>query len=215
MQAFESWTYEEVEDTFGIEFRPSSPFFENWLKAENTRATPAIQQQLEELRQELFEEVDNWNEDELKLFFIGPLINLVHFKTPNFKPFTQRTLSVMQNDVLEASGKIDFLLARGKLTPKMPFFCLHEYKQENRRDNDPLGQLLIAMVAAQIENKDEKPLYGCYVSGRNWFFVVLDDKKYAVSSAYDATDEVKIAQILAILFYFKELSNIYFKDVKL
>jgi hypothetical protein len=68
------------------------------------------------------------------------------------------------------------------------------------------------MVAAQVQNADEKPILGCYVSGRNWFFVILDGKKYSVSSAYDATDEVKIKQILAILSYFKEQAEAYFSS---
>lgn len=205
MKAFESWTYEEAEDTFGIQPRPTSPFFENWLKAENAAPTAVVRQQLEELRQELLEEVDNWNEDELKLFFIGPLISLVHFKTPNFKLFTQRTLSVMQNDEVEASGKIDFLLARGKLTPKVPLFCLHEYKQENRRTNDPLGQLLIAMIAAQQKNEEaDMPIMGAFVSGRNWFFVVLEGKFYSKSDAYVASSE-KIYEVFAILNKCKQI----------
>ncbi|EDN70114.1 hypothetical protein BGP_2120 [Beggiatoa sp. PS] len=52
---------------------------------------------------------------------------------------------------------------------------------------DPLGQLLIAMVAAQKLNNDLKPIYGCYVMGRLWFFVVLEGLDYSTSLAYDAT----------------------------
>ena len=154
-------------------------------------------QSLEELRALLFKEVKNWNEDELKLFFIGPVLALVNFNTEYFKPFTQRTLTVKYNHH-EASGKVDFLLAKGKLTPKVPFFCLHEYKQENRRENDPLGQLLIAMVAAQYKNENALPVYGTYVSGRNWFFVLLEGNKYIVSDAFVATSE-DIYKIFSIL----------------
>lgn len=52
------------------------------------------------------------------------------------------------------------MLAKGKVLPKIPYFCLHEYKQENRIDNDSLGQLLIGMVAAQAKNADDLPIYG-------------------------------------------------------
>ncbi|TAE03868.1 MAG: hypothetical protein EAZ97_00945, partial [Bacteroidetes bacterium] len=80
------------------------------------------------------------------------------------------------------------LIATGKQTPKKPFFFLQEYKPERNSGNDPLGQLLIAMVEAQILNgTPEKAIYGCYNIGRIWFFLVLLDKKYSVSSAYDAT----------------------------
>ena len=71
---------------------------------------------------------------------------------------------------------------------------MHEYKREVEATGDPLGQLLIAMVGAQRgnaqrQNTEAFPLYGCYVLGRNWFFVILEDQQYAVSRAYDATQE--------------------------
>lgn len=50
-----------------------------------------------------------------------------------------------------------------------------------------VGQLLIAMVAAQYLNEDNLPIYGIYVNGRNWFLVVLDGQNYAVSNPFMAT----------------------------
>jgi hypothetical protein len=209
-KAFEEWLYEEVETAFGLTRLFAHPFL-NTLKEKKISPTVAQSEQLEKLRSRLFEYVDSWNEDEIKFLFISPLIDMVDYKSTHYKVFTQRPMSVAyENGTKTTLGKVEFMIATGKQKPRKPFFFLHEYKQENRRDNDPLGQLLIAMVAAQVQNEDGKPLYGCYVSGRSWFFVVLDNKQYAVSSAYDASDEVKIAQILAILFYLKELSDIYF-----
>ncbi|MCI5144338.1 MAG: hypothetical protein D3923_02145 [Candidatus Electrothrix sp. AR3] len=45
------------------------------------------------------------------------------------------------------------------------------------------------MVAAQKLNNDDQPVYGCYVMGRLWFFVLLDGQDYAASLAYDATKD--------------------------
>jgi hypothetical protein len=59
------------------------------------------------------------------------------------------------------------------------------------------------MVAAQVQNKDNEVLYGCYVSGRNWFFVVMEGKNYAVSNAFNATND-DIFQLYAILLFFKQ-----------
>jgi hypothetical protein len=197
MRSFDTWTYEQVEDVFGISpLRTNAPF-EDWLKAVDCDPDASEIKLLDEYRNLLFEEVQNWNEDELKLFFIGPVLGLIHFKTAHFKPFTQRTLSVTHGNIT-ASGKVDFMLAKGKMIPKIPYFCLHEYKQENRRENDPLGQLLIGMVAAKAKNADELPIYGCYVSGRNWFFILLEGDKYCLSDAYVATSE-DIYKIFAIL----------------
>lgn len=197
MRSFDTWTYEQVEDSFGLVPLRTNDTFEHWLKAEGYEPDAAEKVILDKYRNLLFDEVKNWNEDELKLFFIGPLLSLINFYTPNFKAFAQKNLSIETPEV-SASGKVDFLLARGKVIPKLPYFCLHEYKQENRRDNDPLGQLLIAMVAAQYKNEMKMPIYGSYVSGRNWFFVLLDNKNYILSNAYNASDE-DIYQIFAIL----------------
>lgn len=207
MRTFDTWTYEQVEDVFGISpLRTSFPF-EDWLKAADCDPNASEKELLDYYRNLLFEEVQNWNEDELKLFFIGPVLGLIHFKTEHFKPFTQRTLSVTHGNIT-ASGKVDFMLAKGKMVPKIPYFCLHEYKQENRRENDPLGQLLIGMVAAQAKNADELPIYGCYVSGRNWFFILLEGNKYCLSNAYNASDD-DIYKIFAILKKCKFLVDIH------
>lgn len=203
MRSFETWLYEEVEDAFGLELVEEIPAFDEWLAADGIVLTDEETRGCEKLRKLLFREVINWNEDELKLLFIGPLLNLADLYSKYFKIFTQRTLSI-QTDTVSASGKVDFMIARGKAIPKQPFFCLHEYKQENRRDNDPRGQLLISMVAAQNKNKVEVPIFGIYISGRNWFFVLLKDKQYVVSDAYVATSE-DIFKIISILKKCKEL----------
>jgi hypothetical protein len=212
MRSFDTWTYEQVEDAFGILSVDSLPEFEHWLLGDGVQPNDFERIQLDNYRKLLLKEVKNWNEDELKLFFIGPILGLIDFNTEHFKPFTQRTLSIEKGNV-SASGKVDFMLAKGKMIPKIPYFCLHEYKQENRRDNDPLGQLLIGMVAAQAKNdNDGLPIYGCYVSGRNWFFVFLLGNQYCLSDAYVATSE-DLYSIVAILKKCKMLVDIHAKGV--
>ena len=203
MKSFDTWNYEEVEIAFGIKPQRSSTLFESWLRGNAVESiTDTERNQLSTLRELLFEEVKNWNEDELKLFFIGPLLSIVNLSSPYFKPFTQRTLSIERGNI-SASGKVDFMIAKGKSIPRIPLFCLHEYnsyprRQENRRENDPLGQLLIGMVAAHERNDPKIPIYGCYVSGRNWFFILLEGDNYSLSNAYNAADN-DIFQIFSIL----------------
>jgi hypothetical protein len=85
---------------------------------------------------------------------------------------------------------------------------MQEHKSETGPNGDPLGQLLIEMVAAQAMNKEpEQALYGCYIIGRNWFFVVLQEKDYAVSNAYVATDTA-IFDIVGILKKIKRMFEI-------
>ncbi len=89
-------------------------------------------------------------------------------------------------------------MASGTQFPKEPVFFLHEYKKQLDTSNDPLGQLLAEMVAAQTLNSRPHPIYGAYVIGRHWYFVILEGKSYAESLAYDATKE-DILQIVSIL----------------
>ena len=88
---------------------------------------------------------------------------------------------------IETNGEVDFMIASGEFEPKSPYFCLHEYKKEKNIDNDPLGQLLVAMMTAQSINKNEFPIYGAYVTGRNWFFLTLIGTNYCISNEYVAT----------------------------
>lgn len=54
------------------------------------------------------------------------------------------------------------------------------------------------MLVARTLSGDDDPMYGCYIVGRNWFFVVLEGREYAVSDAFVATQE-DIFQIAGIL----------------
>ena len=60
------------------------------------------------------------------------------------------------------------------------------------------------MLAAQELNERKFPILGAYISGRNWFFVVLEDRQYAVSNSYNGSDD-DIFQIFAILQKSKEI----------
>jgi hypothetical protein len=55
-----------------------------------------------------------------------------------------------------------------------------------------------------VNNDPDQALYGCYIIGRNWFFVVLQEKNYAVSNAYVATD-IAIFDIVGILKKIKKM----------
>ncbi len=76
---------------------------------------------------------------------------------------------------------------------------IHEYKKEYDSSNDPLGQLLVAMVAAQKLNDDGNPLYGAYVLGRYWHFVLLEGDTYAVHAGLNAAAQDDLSIIFGTL----------------
>ena len=207
---FKDWHFEEINDEFGyIRHYEDFEMLEVWLKAENP-INEAEHKELKYLSKHLFRNVEAWNEDELKFFFLSPLIRLVDFHSEHYKPFTQRKLSAIIGD-WEVSGIADFFISTGIQNPKQPYFLIHEYKSEKRKDNDPLGQLLAEMIVTQQLNKFDFPLYGCYIVGRNHFFSVLKEKEYAVSDAFVATSEEDILSIFKMMRFVKKEIDKHFE----
>jgi len=204
MKSFSKWTILEVDDEFQVEQQKSSQLLQDWLDHEETISQGEVETLLE-LQSNLIEHVYNWNEYELQFKFIAQLLLLVKFDQKEYQSFMERVISAPYKDNT-ISGDIDFMVARGRRAPRIPYFFLHEHKKDVNSSGDPLGQLMIAMIAAQILNGDQHPVYGAYVVGRAWHFVILEDKQYAVSLAYDATkDEIK--NIFCILKRVKEIIN--------
>ncbi|MCI5190595.1 MAG: hypothetical protein D3905_12590 [Candidatus Electrothrix sp. AS4_5] len=204
MKPFSKWTKEEIEDEFSLIADRQHGLLQEWL-AVSPSFSDAEQQTLCDLSQTLLTHVHDWNEEELKVYFIASLLNMVNFYQPSYRPFLERELSVEYADGKRLWGIADFLVASGRQAPKQPFFFLHEYKKELDSSNDPLGQLLAEMVAAQTANAHAQPVYGAYIIGRHWYFVLLDGKVYAESLAYDATKEAELVQITAVLRKTKEI----------
>ncbi|MDZ7876681.1 MAG: hypothetical protein U5L45_03380 [Saprospiraceae bacterium] len=204
MKQFERWKYEEVELTFGTERVRSLPTLTEWLKADET-ADDYETKTLNIYYDQLVRKVDAWNEDELKFFFLSHIITLVDFTKPKvYSSFSQRTIATVRKDVnqndVNLRGRVEFLVATGEQIPRQPFFFIHEYKPLNKSTpSDPLGQLLITMVATQTLNKVERPLYGTYIRGSSWQFVVLENNQYAVSEPYEAVKNHELFKIFSIL----------------
>jgi len=60
------------------------------------------------------------------------------------------------------------------------------------------------MLVGQALNDNRQPIYGAYVIGSDWRFMVLKDKQYIISRNYSAlTDE--IFDILRILKALKQI----------
>jgi hypothetical protein len=202
MKTFEQWDTDQLELTFGLKQRDSLPALESWLASEHP-ITEEERRLLTMLRGSAHKNVDAWNEDELKMKFIAPLLMLINFDQERYRAFSGRKFKAVVQGV-EIGGEVYFVVAMGRKTPREPFFFVHEYKRERGRERDPLGQLLAGMLAAQELNATPHLLYGCYVLGRNWFFVVLEGKEYAVSDAFVSSQD-DIFQILSIVKQAKEL----------
>ncbi len=197
MKTFKHWTRGEMAKTFGLDVKQQCDDLDNWLNS-NEDISEDTEQELIYLQQILREDVNDWNEQELIYQFIAPLIHKVNYRSQLYKVFSNRKLSGEIDGQL-VSGEVDMMLASGKFQPEAPYFCLHEYKKEKGGDKDPLGQLIIAMMAAQAVNNDTNVIYGAFVMGRFWYFLTLKNREYCVSDAYNAFRDDDIFTIFKIL----------------
>ncbi len=196
MKSFERWTIDEVENYFNIHQTYQNSTLEAWLHSTQV-LTDAEHRTLEALRQKASENIEFWNEEDLKMKFIAFLLALVPFDEGRYKGFLERTIkATVKGEVI--SGIVDYIVATGKAEPQVPFFFLQEYKPHRRPGRDVLAQVLSAMIAARERNTPQKTMYGSYVIGRQWFFLVLEENTYTISQAFDITQEdiVRVVQIL-------------------
>ena len=197
IKSFDDWTTQEVRLTFNIVQIPASPFLKNWLSAAHK---PNLHQiEFMEAKRALLERFyRNWNEDELKFQFIAQIVELVDLHGKNFNVFSQRNLFAVVNGIT-LQGRPEVMIATGQEDPLHFYFFIHEYKPSKRAD-EPLGQVLAAMIAAQALNTDKMPVLGCFVIGALWQFVVLEDKTYSLSHTYDATQTKDLHAIYSAFY---------------
>lgn len=206
IKTFEKWKIDELHQTFKLKKMEDETLLrKNWLYEEILNIEKTTHDVIEKLRFQLQQNAAFWNDDELKFFFISQLISIVDFTSDKYKVFTQRPMSATIDNVV-LKGVVDFVIATGIGEPQSPFFFLHEYKQERKGANDPLAQLLSEMLVAQALNKHKFPLYGCYILGRFWFFVVLEGTEYCISNAFNAADQ-DIFKVVSILHRTKKYIN--------
>lgn len=196
-KSFDDWTAQEIRFVFGITELPTIPLLTEWEKATYKPNTEELVF-LEDKRVLLARFYRSWNEDELKFQFISQIIGLAKLNGMQYNTFSQRKLSAVLNDIV-LSGKPELMVATGQDEPCNPYFFIHEYKPSTRGNNDPLGQLLAAMLAAQVHNNDNLPLLGCFVIGAIWQFVVLHNNNYCLSNGYLATHTQDLQTIYAML----------------
>lgn len=200
------WSEAEIIDTFGLQkIKSPTPLMQEWLNAQ-TVFNDTEKNLIQQLCDNALENIEAWAEEDLKMNFIAFVIYLSGLKaTQTIRTFYDKTISATVEGVF-LKTKTDFMIAKGILDlAKNPYFHFQEYKRDKDPHGDPMAQLVEAFLIAQEINKNGKPLYGCCVVGRFWYFVTMEDKHYCVSRAYDCTNEKTLQHIIAILRKFEEI----------
>ena len=202
MKSFQFWTQLDVEQNFGSSQTYVCPELDDLLAAK-VDLTTEEKQQLDELSRQLDIMSFGWSEEDLKIQFIGPVLNFAKMAHRTYRIFFDYSIKAdVNNETI--GGKVDAVLAKGYFVPEAPFFFLQEFKREKGKDNDPAGQLLAAMVVSQQLNGNFDVMYGCFINGRIWYFLALKGNQYSISRAFDSTSE-DLYQVVAMLRKIKVL----------
>jgi hypothetical protein len=206
MSKFTDWNLQRLNKRFGLRQDKDSALLKEWMEGE-AEMSDFEQKYLEKLRQNLNFRIDYFNEQELIMKAISPMVTLVNFDTDYFSAFSERRFTGVI-DGEEMTGDPDLIIAEGSQEPEAMYFCLHEYKKSIDSSGDSVGQCMAAMMVAQhLNNSDlryaDQPIYGCSVLGDKWRFIVLKDKDYAISEVFIETQN-EIFEIFRILKILKQ-----------
>jgi hypothetical protein len=193
-------------DVFGVDVQTSHPVLDKWLES-TVELSAEKANLLENCRLIFLKQGDEWNEEELKLKFIGFLFFIANVEVDKrIQTFFERPLALEINDIA-LSVITDCMIAtpKGKGVPKSPYFFLQEFKKQKGDKHDPEGQMFAAMLIAQQLNQDNQPVFGAWLVGNQWRFTLLDEKIYAYSRYFDASDKEDLLKIIAIIHALKDL----------
>lgn len=188
-KAFKSWTLTSLEKTFNLNqiFDEDENLLSQWQQY-SFETTKFETQLILDLQRPLIWAGKAWNETELENKFISPLIMAVKFDDRTIGYFLERTLTTIIGEY-ELSGIVDGMIATGFRDPETPLFCMHEYKRSIEHQGSPDAQTLVAMLVARELNANTKPIYGLYVVGLIWNFMVLDGNNYYISKDYKSDNK--------------------------
>ena len=149
----------------------------------------------------------SYSEEELKIKFIGPLLNKVHYQFDDVQDWYQRPLKAKINQAV-LHGYVDFMVAKGVKEPERPYFFIQEFKK-TKIDIDPEDQLLAEMLVAMTLNPCDR-MHGAYIIGQEWRFVILrrtalNTYEYYVSLIFDCLHFESLCEIYKNLQAVKSL----------
>ncbi len=185
MREFSEWTRNSLEQQFKVCFNPDSKAMNHWMNIKvviSERET----ENLNAIQDMVSYRMDDWNEEEAKIKFIGPVFAFVNFETDNCSVYADRNLIGQVSDI-QLFGVSDVMIAFGRQNPDIPIFYLHQYKRDFHRE--PSSHCLAAMLVSQAITNNRFPIYGCYVVGRMWYFMTLEGTEYSISNGFNVTKD--------------------------
>ncbi len=186
----------ELKKLVNIKKNLDESIFDEWLKNDII-----VSEEVEDFFKKLLKQnrklISTYNEDELKMYFIAPILNKVQFLSyqDEMRGFYETALNY-ETDKFIFNGNVDFVVAKGLVDCEKPYFFIQEFKRAEEFSN-PRPQLLAEMISA-VELNKTKSIRGAFITGENWKFVILeklgkDKYQYFISESFNSTkiDELK------------------------
>ena len=203
---FGAISFKDLEHLVSIKRNISTSVFSNWFEAQ-IQITQDDQVFFDDLIKDNYFLIESYNEEELKVKFISPILNRVKFTDieHEMRDFYDEKITYRTEQFI-LTGTTDFLVSKGLEYSKKPYFFIQEFKKSIIND-DPRPQLLAELISA-VELNDFKLIKGAFIIGENWNFVILDKLdhnkyQYFVSHTLNATNINNLQQIYKNLLFVK------------
>ena len=200
------WREGEIIDAFKLTriVTYQTPLMQEWLDVQTPELNVGEQYNFDKKYAIAVKDITGWNEEDLKIKFIGPILELGHLTDDETAiGYFDKTISATV-DGIRLIVKSDFMLAKGILdVVKTPYFHFQEYKPYKNPSGDSMAQLLEAFLIAQEKNQNGKPMYGIDIMGDSWRFVTMEGREYCISKPYSIVDKVDLLAVISILRKFK------------
>jgi hypothetical protein len=198
-----TYRYSQIRDTelkklFEIEKKLSPLIFDNWFN-NDICLTEEIVNYLQQLIEQNGNLIEDYTEEDLKIYYITPLLNKINFllKDKGIRGFYELPMTYKTSQFI-LNGTCNFVVSKGLVESKKPYFFIQEFKRHEEYGN-PRPQLLAELITA-VELNDWKFIKGAYITGGHWHFAILEKLErhkyqYFISQNFDST---KIEDLKAI-----------------
>ena len=206
-----TYQYSKIRDTelkklFEIKQNLDKHIFEQWFNNQ-IEIDNLVTAFLNDLIAENESLVECYNEEDLKVYQIIPLLNKINFlnRDKEIRGFYELPMSYVTEKFI-LNGTVDFVVSEGLVESQKPYFFIQEFKRSEEYGN-PRPQLLAELITA-VELNDWKLIKGAYITGGNWHFVILEKLElhkyqYFISQNFDSTKIEDLKSIYKNLLFVK------------
>lgn len=206
-------TFSILKELVSIKQNIDNSIFDEWFN-NNQKVEEKTIKMFEKLIIENEPLIESYSEEDLKVNFLIPILNEVHFKSyeNEFRDFYELPMRYETKNFV-FNGTTDFVVSKGLIESEKPYFLIQEFKK-GKQNGYPESQLLAELISGVELNKWTE-IKGAYVVGSLWFFVILqkigtNKYQYFVSKKYDG---MRVDDLITIYKNLLDIKNDIIKMV--